>query len=256
MSGFSLTLQVAASERDRLAAELWDAGTTGITEGDDWLRAFFDEDADREALSARFGEFRPQVEEQEDYDWVRHSQAMWQPVAAGEKLWLAPEWDDSPAPDGRMRLPMRPGLACGSGSHPATRLCLEALEQTLQPGQSVLDVGTGSGILAEGAKLLGAGFVTGCDIEHDATQVAKGNLPWLPAFTGSLRSMRDDAVDVIVANLNAATLAGVGRDLMRVARHHVIVSGFPEPEAQQVERSLGKTARNTLELDGWACLIF
>lgn len=256
MSGFSVTLQVAAADREQLAAELWEAGTTGITEGDDWLRAFFDDDANREALLDRFAAFRPVLEEQEDYDWVQHSQAMWQPVSVGRKLWLAPEWDDSPTPLGRLRLPMRPGLACGSGAHPATRLCLEALEEVLEEGDSVLDVGTGSGILAEGAKLLGADMVVGCDIEHDATLVAKGNLSWLPAFTGSLRSMKNRAVDVIVANLNAATLAGAGGDMLRVARRRVIVSGFPEHEAEQVERSLGRTAVKTLELDGWACLIF
>src|SRR5262249_51730966 len=149
-------------------------------------------------LQRRFADFRPQYEAETDYDWVKHSQAMWQAFPVGERFWLAPEWDaEAVVPQGRILLSIRPGLACGSGSHPATRLCLEALERTVQPGMSVLDVGTGSGILAEAAALLGAAHVVACDIDHDAAVIARRNLPQgVDVFTGSLRTVRDGSFDV------------------------------------------------------------
>ena len=252
---WSVTLDAPVAERDQLIADLWEAGTTGVTEDEDWVRAFFEEDVNSDEVLKRFSLYHPRFERDEDHDWVRHAQSMWQPVAVGERFWLVPEWEEDPAPDGRLRLPMRPGLACGSGSHPATQLCLQALEKVVSPRASVLDVGTGSGILGEGARLLGAAFVVGCDIEHDATQVAKRNVPEITVFTGSLRSLRNGAFDVAVANLNAATIATLGAELNRVARR-IVVSGFHEEEQARVEKQVPKPVLERLELDGWACLIF
>jgi ribosomal protein L11 methyltransferase len=129
------------------------------------------------------------------------------------------------------------------------------MESVIRPGLSVLDVGTGSGILADAARLLGAGRVAGCDIDHEATSVAHANLPNIAFFTGSLRSVRDRSFDVAVANLNAATLQVIARDLRRVAAEAVIVSGFREEEQEAVVQHLGGGLVRALELDGWACVI-
>jgi len=251
-AGFALTLQAKVTpERDQLIADLWDAGTTGITEEDHWVRAFFGAASDPDSLMQQFADFQPTFEEQEEYDWVKHSQSMWHPFEVGQRFWLVPEWLDDPAPEGRLRLPIRPGMACGSGWHPATRLCLEALEQQVTPGVSVLDVGTGSGILAEAALLLGARFVAGCDIDHDATLVAHANLPELPLFTGSLRSVKTGAFDMVVANLNAATIQNISADLARVATGPIILSGFRENEQVLTPREI----QDELELDDWSCIV-
>ena len=74
------------------------------------------------------------------------------PMLAGERFFLVPPWCDDPAPPGRLRLEIYPGMACGTGRHPATQLCLEALERTVRPGMTLVDVGTGSGILSAGAR--------------------------------------------------------------------------------------------------------
>ena len=86
MSGFSLTLNAATGERDALITELWELGTTGITEEDAFVRAFFSDEADRVSLLRRFAEHHPALEEQDDYDWVKHSQSLWQPFAVGERF--------------------------------------------------------------------------------------------------------------------------------------------------------------------------
>lgn len=260
MNAFSITMETSAAERDELIAELWDAGTIGITEDEDWLRAFFDGAADASDLMRRFADFHPKLEYEEERDWVSHAQSMWQPFAVGERFYLVPEWRDDPAPCGRVRLRIRPGLACGSGAHPATQLCLQALERTVTEGTSVLDVGTGSGILAEAAQFLGASPVYACDIDHEATVVARRNFaayPFAPAlFTGSIRSVRDASVDLLIANINTATLATMERDLFRIARKSVIVSGFREKEADQIAARLRQPVKQHLEQDDWTCLIF
>ncbi len=72
-----------------------------------------------------------------------------------------------PTPPGRLRLEIYPGMACGTGRHPATQLCLQAIERYVRPGARVLDVGSGSGILSDAARLMGAASVIGCDIDPD-----------------------------------------------------------------------------------------
>lgn len=253
---FSLWMEVRGEERDLVIANLWDAGATGITEEDSGaLRAFFGPEGDPEVLARAFREFRPSVQAEEEYDWVAHAQSQWQPFPVGERFYLVPDWRDDAAPQGRLRLQMHPGLACGTGTHPATRLCLMAMERHVRAGQSLVDVGTGAGILADAASLLGASPVFGCDIEHEATAVARGNLgPEISLFTGSVRSMRSDAVDWAVCNLNAATLATLKRELPRVA-HGLILSGFSEDELQKVGAMFRREIREELELEGYSCCV-
>lgn len=259
---FSVTLSVPAAERDQVIADLWEAGTSGVTESDDWLRAFFEDSSDSSALLFRFRAFHPVCEREEDHDWIGESRKRWRSFPVGERFYLVPEWLDDPAPCGRMRLRMRPGLACGSGDHPATQLCLMAMERSVLDGAALLDLGTGSGILAEAAVLLGADPVFACDIDPAATPIARENLAALPRpvrlFTGSLRSVRDGALDIVVANLNASTLRTLGRDAVRVLRPGgtLIAAGFSTGEADQVAAAFSLPVRDRIELDDWICLTF
>jgi ribosomal protein L11 methyltransferase len=251
----SVWLSVPDEHRDRVIAELWEAGTTGITEEGDVLRAFFESEIDL----GQFAQFQPHASLEDEHDWVKESQDQWEPFAVGERFFLVPEWRDDVAPSGRIRLTMHPGLACGSGTHPATRLGLIGLEKHLNPADRVLDVGTGSGILAAAATLLGAECVVGCDIEHDATEVARGNFMKdgvvVPVFTGSLRSVRSLSIDVVVANLNRVTLEYLRDDLRRVLRMGglLIASGFRKDEMDGVASDWQIVER--MELDDWGGLV-
>jgi ribosomal protein L11 methyltransferase len=152
-------------------------------------------------------------------------------------------------------------MACGSGTHPTTQLCLEALEQYVWEGQPALDVGTGSGILAHAARLLGADPVLACDIEHEASVVAQRNFaetPFrIPVFTGSLRSVRSHAVKMVVANLNAATLQTLATELKRVVSHDgmIVVSGFRDAEVERVRSFFDLPARERRSKEDYACLV-
>jgi ribosomal protein L11 methyltransferase len=248
----SVTIECAESEADLRAGELWEHGAIGIEQKDlpggrCELRAFFEI---RPALAGPF-------EEEPTVDWEAVARAAWAPLCVGAKLYLAPDWDCSPTPPGRLRLDVHPGMALGTGAHPATQLCLEALEKHLRSGDRVLDVGTGSGILAMGARLLGAGYVAGCDIEPDAAAIAKAN-GGFDVFAGSARAVAPRAVDLVVANLNAFTLCTLAPEMARIVRRVVIASGFPERSRRRVEeafRAVGFAAADTLSGNDWACLV-
>jgi ribosomal protein L11 methyltransferase len=146
---------------------------------------------------------------------------------------------------------MQPGMACGTGRHPATQLCLRALERVLRPGDTVLDVGTGSGILCEAARLLGAGKIAGCDIDADAIQIARRRVG-APLFVGSVHGVRDEWASVIVANINSFTIETLAPEFerARMAGGSLILSGFPEWDQPQ-----GFHPLETLRQEEWVCWI-
>ena len=101
-------------------------------------------------------------------DWINNWKKYFKPIPVGERLLIRPTWEeyDGFAGVDRVVLSLDPGLAFGTGTHETTRLCMQLLEEYVQPGQSMLDVGCGSGILSVAALLLGAGSAVGVDIDH------------------------------------------------------------------------------------------
>jgi len=114
------------------------------------------------------------IEEVEEQNWVQLTQSQFDPIRITEHLWIVPSWHVAPDA-GAINLVLDPGMAFGTGSHPTTRLCLEWLTDNTQPGVSVLDYGCGSGILGIAAVKLGAGEVTGVDIDEKAVETAANN---------------------------------------------------------------------------------
>lgn len=259
----SLLFECAESESEFLSAELWERGAVGIQEdplpgGRCRLRAWFEH---VDGLQAAFGRYRPEFFQEPERDWEEHARQAWQPFTVGRRFYLAPEWDESPTPAGRIRLTVHPGLALGTGAHAATQVCLEALETHLRRGEMALDLGAGSGILTAAALLLGAGFAVGCDIDGEAPPIARRNLQadGLPArfFTGSTRALRDASVDVLVANINAATHRTSAGEYVRVARRLLLLGGFPERHAESVREALaafGFSVEDRLQIGEWVCL--
>lgn len=251
----SVILECDAREKDELVAELWEQGTQGIAEDDlpdghCQLRAFFDSVVDNPS----WARFNPRWQEEQPADWTGKWRESWQPQLAGERFFLAPPWSDSPAPPGRIRLEMPAGMAFGTGQHPTTRLCIEQMERQIKQGETVLDVGTGSGILARAAVILKAGLVIGCDIESDAVSAAARYAEGASMFIGSLRSIRTASVDLLVANINAETILALAGEIRRTSRR-AILSGFPSNDVSRIERLLGPSAGQH-ELDGWCALLW
>jgi ribosomal protein L11 methyltransferase len=188
--------------------------------------------------------------EEEARDWVQSSRDLLQPLEVGRRFFLVPEWRDDAAPEGRFRITVNPGMAFGTGVHETTRLCMEALEDYLQPGMSVLDVGTGSGILAKAAKLLGAGSVTACDIDPVAVEIAG------QGFVGSAEAVAGGVVDMVMANITPEVIAALAGDLLRVRKPGgvLLASGFETHEVEQVRAALPE-AREVRHKGKWALIV-
>jgi ribosomal protein L11 methyltransferase len=248
---FSLLLHPSPDQEEFLAADLWELGVSGIAEEDDGIRAFFESSIDASALLDRLIGFRPELREEAATDWDEVSRDAWPPLLVGRRFYLVPPWNDAPTPRGRVRLEIEPGMACGTGRHPATQLCLEAIERYVQPGARVVDIGTGSGILARAAALVGAGCVIGCDLDSDAVQIARRTLG-VAVFTGSAAALRENSADLILANIDAAALEQLRTELARVRKPDstMILSGFPEGDLPH-----GFAAREIRRGQGWACLV-
>jgi ribosomal protein L11 methyltransferase len=246
---FSLEIDCDPDDRDLLIAELWEQGSAGIVElNPQTVRSFFEDNANRSALLRLFPGARQR--EEEVRDWVQSARDLLQPMNVGRRFFLVPEWRDDLAPDGRFRIEVNPGMAFGTGVHETTRLCMEALEDYLRPGMSVLDVGTGSGILAKAAKLLGAASVTACDIDPVAVEIAG------QGFVGSVNAVAAGVADVVMANISPEAIAALAADLLRVRRPGgvLLASGFEAQEVEQVRAALPH-AREVRHKGNWALLV-
>lgn len=188
---------------------LWEAGATGLEERAGIIRAYFDERAELPG-EIRDGEW---IEEAEQ-DWQAEFRRTLRPVQAGRITIVAP-WQREEVPAGQLPLVIEPGMAFGTGHHATTRMAVEALGELNLSGRRVLDVGTGSGVLAIAAALLGAEWALGVDIDPITIPIARENAgvngvtPQQAQFEegtlglGDLDVLEDEPFGVLVANLYA-----------------------------------------------------
>ncbi len=211
---FSLDLECMQDNREMLIAELWEQGSSGIIELDNGqVRAFFDDDGEAGRLTAQFGGTAAAADER---DWVALAQDRLQPIEVGERFFLVPYWREDPTPAGRFRIEVNNGLAFGTGAHETTRLCIGLLEEHVKPGAVVVDIGTGSGILAQAARLLGAARVIACDVDSTAIDVAR--VTGIPMFVGSAPAVASGVADVVVANISPEALTEMAGEWTRMLK--------------------------------------
>ena len=249
-----------ALQGDLLQAALVDFDVEAIDESAPagW-RVFFRTAAERDrahaALTAGFPALTFAATDIADEDWAARSQASLKAVRVGQLI-VAPPWDVPTV------ITIRPSMGFGTGHHATTRLCLAALQAIEVRGRSVVDVGTGSGVLAITASLLGAVDVRGIDDDADAIHAAWDNLALNPAavvslLVGDLRSTSLEPADVVFGNLTGGLLIASADVIRALAapRGRLILSGFQTHEEADVVASFAPFAvERRDDEDSWVCV--
>lgn len=247
----SILLRPHPDEADVLTAELWDLGTVGIIEEGLCLRAFFEDSADLDVFAQQFKGIVEEIRCEPENTAYRPSREDWEPLLIGNRFFIAPPWMDVPTPEGRLRIMLDEAGAFGTGRHETTQLALEYLEEVIQGGETIVDVGCGSGILMAAARMLGAGQLFGCDVDYLAIQNTV-NAFGFSVFTGSADAIRSGIADVLLVNISARVIDLIAPELKRITKPAgtVLLSGFihgSEPEQFAPEERRGR--------GDWLCLI-
>jgi ribosomal protein L11 methyltransferase len=178
-----------------------------------------------------------QIGQVQEQDWVRLTQNQFSPIQVSLRLWIVPSWHSAPDPSA-INIMLDPGLAFGTGSHPTTHLCLDWLDRHLSPGNSVIDYGCGSGILAIAAARLGASRVAGVDIDPQAVAASRYNAQrnGVEARFSGADDPRPEPADVVVANILSNPLKVLAPLLAELVLPggHIVLSGILQPQADAV----------------------
>ncbi len=300
-SWYEIRLRVPSASADLVCHELTDLGCEGITveerrldtfvppdpdevpSGDYCLKAYFraaavsqglpEEILERLRELARFfpglEPVAPELHRVATENWAEDWKQHFQPFAVGRRLRVQPSWETAPAAQEQVIVRLDPGMAFGTGTHGTTRLCLEALAPLFEEGeapQRVLDVGTGSGILAIAAAALGSERVLACDIDPEACRTARENadrngVGERVEVTGRPLEELEGNFDVILANILAEELVRLAPQLVsRLApAGALILSGILSEKEDLVRegyRPFGLAGPQISRQEEWSCLLY
>lgn len=194
-----------------------------------------------------------------DNDWVRLTQSQFEPIRISQRLWIVPTWH-TPSDPNAINITLDPGLAFGSGSHPTTRLCLRWLDANLRGGESVLDYGCGSGILAIAALKLGAASASGVDVDAQAIQASRDNAAanQVTAQFYLADAAPKQQADVVIANILTNPLKVLAPLLANATRlgGKIVLSGILKEQAEDVMAIYAQwfDFAPPVEEEGWVCL--
>lgn len=181
-------------------------------------------------------------------DWADNWKKYYEPARITHDLTIVPSWTDYEAKAGEKIIKLDPGMAFGTGTHPTTKMSLFALEQVLRGGETVIDVGTGSGVLSIASSLLGAKDIYAYDLDDVAVRVAQENIDMNPGTdnihvaAGDLLKGVQQEADVIIANILADILIHLTDDAYRLVKDegYLIMSGIISEKWDMVRESAEK----------------
>lgn len=265
MAWFSLTIDLPELETELAEAVLYENGATGLEvrdtltpamknvrapeKGEALIVAYFERRDDAQAAQTELAESVPTarfaLEEVVERDWSTEWRNQIRSVQVG-RLWVGPPWEKPNAPADKVCLFIEPKMAFGTGDHPTTSLCLAAVDDFMatHPGADVLDVGTGTGVLAFAAKKLGANRVVGTDNDPVAVQLAKecaeeNGLTGVELSTKTLHGV-DGQFDLVLANILANTLVELAPLIAPKVKQRLVLAGTLVPQEAEVTAAFVK----------------
>jgi ribosomal protein L11 methyltransferase len=200
-------------------------------------------------------------------DWATAWKQYYHPVKISERFTIVPTWEEyKPVSTDELIIELDPGMAFGTGTHPTTVMCLQALEKVVQTGDVVVDVGTGSGVLSIAAALLDAKKVHALDLDEVAVKAARENIELnqvqdiVEVFHGNLLDSVHEQADVVVANILAEIIMTFTDDAFSIVKHNglFITSGIIAAKKDDVKAALEKsgfTIEEVLMMEDWVAII-
>jgi ribosomal protein L11 methyltransferase len=255
------TLRPFAHQESVVLVQLQDPHTVDISALSDEVavKIYIAGDEDTSALRLRLQEVlyylsrlyplpEPVFNELQNADWASIREAHCKPFRVGERLWILPSWSMASDSVYDVVLTLDAGTAFGTGLHPTTQMCLLALEQLVKPGMKVLDVGTGSGILAIAAAKLGAAEVFGVDTDMLAVNAARQNISLnkveqsVMAEQGELKDVMNQNWDIVIVNILAPVIDHLLKeaDLVTYMAENgcSILSGIVQQQTEMIETAI------------------
>lgn len=220
-----------------------------------------------ESLNINIGKNELTINEVKEEDWAHSWKQFYHPVQVTNKITIVPTWEQyNKRYDDEIIIELDPGMAFGTGTHPTTQMSLQAIERIISPGQSVIDVGTGSGVLSIAAAKLGAERVRAVDLDEVAVSAARENVKInnvesiVSVSCNDLLDYVSDKVDIVVANILADVIIKLSGDAAAVTKQagYFISSGIIVDKEAEVTNALEKASFQVVDklVDGdWVTLI-
>ena len=219
------------------------------------------------AFGIEVGENAVQMNEVDEEDWATAWKKYYHPVKISGRFTIVPTWEEyEPVESDELIIELDPGMAFGTGTHPTTVLCLQALEKYVKFGDTVVDVGTGSGVLSIGAALLGASRIQALDLDQVAVVAAKENIllnhveDKVEVMHGNLLESIKEPADIIIANILAEVIISFSQDAYTILPENglFIVSGIIGQKRDLVKDDLVSKGFEIIEsvlMEDWVAII-